>query len=100
MSVLFGNPLDSGAITVDEFEEMDLPKTCGWELIDGTVVSRPFPDLDHVDIQHTLRALLANIFGRAGVVRVEYPYALRLHTRSCADVALVDPSVIAPIVTV
>src|SRR4029450_5034139 len=79
-------------MTVEEFEAMDLPDTCGWELIDGEVVSVTFPDLDHRDIQHTLLELLKQLFGTAAVVRMELPFAANRYNKNGADVAAVLPS--------
>lgn len=95
MSAVFNIPfLPPGSITVDEFEHMDLPESCEWELIDGTVVSVTFPDIEHGDIQANLYGLLReqfDVLGKTGpVVRIEYGYALGTHSRFRADVAVVD----------
>ena len=79
-------------ITVDEFEAMDLPEFCEWELIDGTVVSVTSPDLDHIDLQDQIAVILKGMFGRSAVIRVEYLYALGTQNRFRADLAVVDPA--------
>lgn len=77
-------------VTVGEFEEMELPDSREWELIDGTIVSSDPPDIEHGDIQARLYDMLRGQLGPNAVVRVEYGYALGPHTRFCADVADVD----------
>ncbi len=79
------------ALTVEEFEAMDLPEFCEWGLVDGTVVSVTAPDLDHVDLQDQIAAKLKEVFHQSAVVRVEYPYALGTFNRFRADVEVVDP---------
>lgn len=92
MSAAFKIPLDPGLITVEEFEAMDLPDTCGWELIDGEVVSVTFPDLDHRDIQDHLVELLKSLFGDAAVVRMELPFAANHHNKNGADIGATTPA--------
>jgi len=91
VSALLHIPIEPGIITVEEFEAMDLPEFCEWELIDGTVVSVTSPELDHVDLQHQIAANLERLFGVSAVVRLEYPYALGTFNRFRADVAIVNP---------
>jgi Uma2 family endonuclease len=92
VSTLLTLPIESGLITVDEFEAMDLPEFCEWELVDGTVVSVTSPDLDHIDLQDQIAVKLKQMFQRSAVIRVEYPYALGAQNRFRADVAVVDPA--------
>lgn len=92
MSAALNIPFDnSGLLTVEDFEAMDLPDSCKWELIDGEVISVTFPDLDHIDIQHQLRALLESLLGRNAVVRTELPFAADRHNKNGADVGAVVP---------
>ncbi|MGH9629172.1 MAG: hypothetical protein ACRD7E_12685 [Bryobacteraceae bacterium] len=58
MSASLNIPVQPGRITVEEFERMDLPASCEWELIDGTVVSLTAPDLDHIDLQDRVAEVL------------------------------------------
>lgn len=94
MSATHSIPLLPGVITVEEFEAMDLPESCEWELIDGTVVSVTFPDVEHGNIQHRVYDLLKNQLRTAGgerlVIRLEYGYALGTRSRFRADVAVIE----------
>lgn len=80
-----------GLITIQDFEDMDLPDSCRWELIDGEVISVTFPDRDHVDIQARLRGILNALFEDAAIVRTELPFAVDRHNKNGADIGVVDP---------
>jgi Uma2 family endonuclease len=82
---------DPDLIMVEDFEAMDLPDACKWELIDGEVVSVTFPDLEHVDIQHRLARFLETLFGSAAIVRVELPFATGQYDKNGADVGAAAP---------
>lgn len=91
MSVAYNTPLDPALLSAEQFDAMDLPDSCKWELVEGVVGSVTFPDLDHVDIQDRIRTLLRTVLKDRAVVRIEYPYATDAYNKNRADVAVVDP---------
>ena len=79
-------------ITVDQFEAMDLPDTCDWELHNGTVVSLTFPGFDHIRIQKRLYDIFQQSLQNASTgfeVFIELPYRTGVRNDHRADVALI-----------
>ena len=77
-------------ITVEQFDNMDLPDDQEWELQGGQVVGMTFPNLNHRRLQQRLVDLLRPLFPNESVM-MEYPFQVRqtLDKRS-ADVGVVD----------
>ncbi|MBC7927660.1 MAG: Uma2 family endonuclease [Bryobacteraceae bacterium] len=78
-----------GVIEVGEFVDMDLPDSCEWELLNGTVVSLTFPDFRHSLLQRRIYELLATGL-RNSSVHIELPYMLSNLRAHRADVAVVS----------
>ena len=83
---------EPGIITVGQFLEMELPDTCEWELLDGTVVSLTFPNFEHSLLQRRIYELLQAMTGSGALlsVHMELPYRLRQHRAHRADVAVIS----------
>jgi Uma2 family endonuclease len=81
---------EAGIITVDQFLEMDLPDTCEWELLDGTVVSLTFPNFEHSLLQRHIFELFQTMTVALLSVHMELPYRLRQHRAHRADVAVIS----------
>ncbi|HYP13816.1 MAG TPA: Uma2 family endonuclease, partial [Bryobacteraceae bacterium] len=79
-------------ITTGQFEEMELPRTCEWELHNGTVCSVTFPGYNHTLVQRRLARLLEDLIINApvaGLVFVELPYRTGDKNDHRADVAVI-----------
>ena len=85
-----GNTLTK-PLTIDEFEELDLPEDREWELHHGELVGVTFPDLIHRRLQQRIVEILQSLFPDAEVL-MEFPFQIkeRLELRS-ADVGVAGP---------
>lgn len=83
----------AGLITFAEFERLPDPVGFRYELHHGELVHVPPPKHEHCLIQRTLRRLLEEAAGAAGVVDKEIPFrATPDHDYRVADVAFIEQS--------
>jgi Uma2 family endonuclease len=75
-------------ITIDQFDALDLPERCDWELREGQVVGTAFPNIGHRRLQHRGMDQLQPLFPGHSVL-MEYPFQIGNLDKRSADIGVV-----------
>lgn len=76
-------------ITVEEFDNLDLPENCEWELQEGQVVGMTFPNIGHRRLQQRGVDVLRTLFPTHSVM-MEYPFQVGNLDKRSADIGVVE----------